>query len=106
MPTEPRTSRARFRAAYTRHRQREGRGQGGVEELLALPYLRSGRWAGQWRVRARTFERFVSAVLVGYVVTNYGTLFRLRLLAVVPFWLLPLVLAPSSDERRPAVAQG
>ncbi len=35
----------------------------------------------------------VSALLVGYVVTNYGTLFRLRLLAVVPFWLLPLVLA-------------
>ena len=36
----------------------------------------------------------VGAVLVGYVVTNYGTLFRLRLLAVVPFWLLPLVAAP------------
>lgn len=35
----------------------------------------------------------VCAVLVGYVVTNYGTLFRLRLLAVVPFWLLPLVLS-------------
>lgn len=35
----------------------------------------------------------ISAMLVGYVVTNYGTLFRLRLLAVVPFWLLPIVLA-------------
>ncbi len=35
----------------------------------------------------------VSAVLVGYVVTNYGTLFRLRLMAAVPLWLLPMALA-------------
>lgn len=34
----------------------------------------------------------VSAVLMAYVVTNYGTLFRLRLLAVVPLWLVPLSL--------------
>jgi hypothetical protein len=31
----------------------------------------------------------VTAVLLGYVVTNYGTLFRVRLTAVMPFWLLP-----------------
>ncbi len=48
---------------------------------------------------------FVSAVLVGYVVTNYGTLFRLRLLAVVPFWLLPLVLSTPSATRHAPVAQ-
>ena len=34
----------------------------------------------------------VSALLLGYVVTNYGTLFRLRLLAVVPAWLTPLAI--------------
>jgi hypothetical protein len=38
----------------------------------------------------------VTAVLLGYVVTNYGTLFRLRLLAAMPFWLLPL--AAIDDE--------
>lgn len=49
----------------------------------------------------------VSALLVGYVVTNYGTLFRLRLLAVVPFWLLPLALAaPAVAPQRPAAEQG
>lgn len=48
----------------------------------------------------------VSAVLVGYVVTNYGTLFRLRLLAVVPFWLLPLVLArPAGGTERPRIVE-
>jgi hypothetical protein len=38
----------------------------------------------------------VSALLVGYVVTNYGTLFRLRLMAAVPLWLLPMALASRS----------
>lgn len=30
----------------------------------------------------------VTAVTMGYVVTNYGTLFRLRLLVVAPLWML------------------
>lgn len=34
----------------------------------------------------------VTAVLLGYVVTNYGTLFRLRLIAAMPFWLLSLAV--------------
>ena len=38
----------------------------------------------------------VSAVLMAYIVTNYGTLFRLRLLATVPLWLAPLALARMS----------
>ncbi len=53
----------RFRAAYGRHRATEGRGAGGVAELLALPYIRSGPLAAQWRVRARTFERFMEVVV-------------------------------------------
>jgi SAM-dependent methyltransferase len=63
MRSETGAARARFRAAYARHREREGRGRGGVEELLALPYLRSGRWAKQWHVRARTYEHFIATVL-------------------------------------------
>ena len=41
----------------------------------------------------------LSAVVVAYVVTNFGTLFRLRLLAAVPAWLAPLALTfePSRD---------
>jgi hypothetical protein len=34
----------------------------------------------------------VSGLLMAYVVTNYGTLFRLRLLATIPLWLVPLAL--------------
>lgn len=53
----------RFRVAYGEHRKAEGRGSGGEAELLALPYVRTGPQAGQWAVRSRTFDRFVSAVL-------------------------------------------
>lgn len=53
----------RFRMAYAEHRAAEGRGLGGAAELLALPYVRRGPQAGQWAVRARSYERFVSAVL-------------------------------------------
>ncbi len=54
---------ARFRAAYTEHRAVEGRGAGGLEELLALPFVQHGPFARQWSVRARTFVRFVRAVV-------------------------------------------
>ena len=36
----------------------------------------------------------VTAVLMGYVVTNFGTLFRLRYLVATPFWMLALAVAP------------
>ena len=57
-----------------------------------------------------------SALLMAYVVTNYGTVVRLRLLAAVPLWLVPLALAQAragtaapdvlerSDEPRQAPA--
>lgn len=45
----------------------------------------------------------VTAALLGYVVTNFGTLFRLRYLMAVPVWLLPLALA--SRERRGATVR-
>lgn len=35
-----------------------------------------------------------TAVLLGYVVTNFGTLWRMRPLVMVPLWLLALTLAP------------
>jgi len=61
------TTSARFRAAYAERRAAEGRGTGGDAELLALPYLRSGPLAGQWRVRARTYERFLDVVVTARV---------------------------------------
>ncbi len=57
-------SRARYCTAYARLREVEGRGAGGDAELFALPYLRRGPLAGQWKVRSRTYDRFVAAVLV------------------------------------------
>lgn len=41
---------------------------------------------------------FLCAILLAYVVTNFGTLFRLRLLAVVPAWLAPLVAASREQD--------
>jgi SAM-dependent methyltransferase len=54
----------RFRTAYGQHRLAEGRGADGEAELVALPYLRKGPFAAEWRVRARTYERFVRTVLL------------------------------------------
>ena len=42
----------------------------------------------------------VTAVSLAYVVTNFGTLFRLRLMAVVPLWMLPLALIPPFRNHR------
>lgn len=53
----------RFRRAYAEHRAAEGRGCGGAAEVLALPYLRTGPHAKAWRVRARSFDRFVERIL-------------------------------------------
>jgi SAM-dependent methyltransferase len=57
------TTAARFRAAYADHRRAEGRGAGGTAEVLALPYLRGGPLAREWAVRARSYERFLAAVV-------------------------------------------
>ena len=40
------------------------------------------------------------ALPLAYVMTNYGTLIRLRLLVAVPIWLLTLALAPGFAARR------
>lgn len=57
----------RFRTAYAEHRAAEGRGSGGEAEALALPWLRTGPQRRQWAVRARTFERFLDAVVAARV---------------------------------------
>jgi hypothetical protein len=40
-----------------------------------------------------------SALLLGYVVTNLGTLWRLRSLVVVPLWILAVALSPRETPR-------
>lgn len=40
----------------------------------------------------------VTVVLVGYVVTNYGTLWRMRPMAMVPLWLIALALSPGRAD--------
>jgi hypothetical protein len=37
------------------------------------------------------------SLLLGYIVTNLGTLFRLRLMVAVPLWMLPLAVRHRSD---------
>lgn len=61
-PDESRERLRRFRSAYALHRAREGRGLDPTA-LLELPDLTAGPLVRQWRVRARTFRRFVRAVL-------------------------------------------
>lgn len=39
-----------------------------------------------------------AAVSLAYVVTNFGTLFRLRLIAVAPIWLLPALVRRRADQ--------
>ena len=46
-----------FATQYAAQRASEGRGHAG-EDLLSLPYLRSGPLAAQWAVRAKSFEAF------------------------------------------------
>jgi hypothetical protein len=41
----------------------------------------------------------LTTVLLAYEVTNFGTLFRLRQLAVAPFWMLPMVVRHSPVRR-------
>ena len=62
MSAEP--PRRRWARAYARLRRTEGRGAGGEAELLALPYLFAGPLAGQWAVRARTFDALRRRVVV------------------------------------------
>lgn len=57
------SKRERYLNAYARLRESEGRGAGGEDELLALPYLTAGPLARQWSVRSRTFNRFRAVVL-------------------------------------------
>jgi hypothetical protein len=41
-----------------------------------------------------------TAILLGYVVTNYGTLWRMRSLFAVPLWLLTVALSPRAEQPR------
>jgi SAM-dependent methyltransferase len=53
---------SRFSEEYAQHRAAEGRGYSG-DDLLNLPYLRTGALAQQWSVRARSFDTFLRRVL-------------------------------------------
>jgi SAM-dependent methyltransferase len=51
-----------FAQAYAAQRALEGRGYSG-DELLALPYARTGPLARQWAVRARSFEALMNRLI-------------------------------------------
>ena len=54
----------RWERAYAALREREGRSD--PEVRLGRPYLMQGPLAAQWRIRARTYDRFVAAVLAPF----------------------------------------
>ena len=56
------TSVAEFFRNYAGHRADEGRGLRG-EALRALPYLKFGPFAKQWKVRAKSYDAFLKHVL-------------------------------------------
>jgi SAM-dependent methyltransferase len=74
-----------FARDYAAHRQAEGRGFAG-DQLLALPYLRSGPLARQWAVRARSFDAFM-ARLVRPMSKSLGRTLRLLDLGAGNGWL-------------------
>jgi SAM-dependent methyltransferase len=79
------TALQQFAEDYAAHRQAEGRGFAG-EQLLALPYLRSGPLARQWAVRARSFDAFM-ARLVRPMYKSLGRTLRLLDLGAGNGWL-------------------
>jgi len=64
--------------------------------LAGIALLVRRRWAIGDRLAYVLFTGALgvsAALLMAYIVTNFGTLFRLRLMAAAPFWMLPLALA-------------
>lgn len=66
-----------------------------------------------WRRRAIVGDRFpvivfamiisaVTATLLGYVVTNFGTLWRMRSLVAVPIWATVIALSPRRESNVPS----
>jgi SAM-dependent methyltransferase len=67
--------------------------------VLLMAFLVRRRSAARGQLSYLCFATILAAaagLLMAYIVTNFGTLFRLRLMAVAPLWLLPLAL----DVRR------
>jgi hypothetical protein len=69
-----------------------------------------------WRRRRLIDERWtlllfgivlsgITAVLLGYVVTNFGTLWRMRAVIALPIWMTVLTLTPRAQPARATVDQ-
>jgi hypothetical protein len=73
-----------------------------VASLLVLGLLWTRRDAVRDRLPFVVFSLILaatSAVLLGYVVTNFGSLWRLRSLVAIPLWILVVALAPRPEPR-------
>lgn len=88
-----------------------GRGLLGISDLdtLLLDAMILGIGALAWRRRRPLTPRLavtivaaslflLTTTLLAYAVTNYGTLFRLRAMILVPLWMLALVHHPSNSQ--------
>lgn len=68
-----------------------------VHELLALPYVRTGRFAREWQIRSRTFDRFRTVVLRPYARAVSGRPVRLVDLGAGNGWLCHRVRSEGCD---------
>lgn len=65
LPAPRRDCYARFREEYEAIRKQEGRGSEDPEFYRSLPFRdKTGRFAGQWRVRARSFSALLDRLFV------------------------------------------
>ena len=76
--------------------------------LLAMAIARSGSFGRPaWAAAAFTLTVVgVTTVLMAYVVTNFGTLFRLRLLIAAPAWIAPLAVIRRKEAGSSPPASG
>ena len=72
-----------------------------LSTMVVLTILYRSRRRLRAHTAALAFPLLLSAavfVLMAYVVTNFGTLFRLRPMAFVPLWMIPLALASTAHQ--------
>jgi len=74
--------------------------------ILASMFFLGSAYRGRRSVPVMLFTiviALLATIALAYVVTNFGTLFRLRLIVAIPLWLLPVFVTMStSREGRPS----
>ena len=96
---------APFLAKYEEIREWEGRGSAHPAFYLALPFADlTGRFSGQWKIRARSF-RYLQSKILPRLEREYGSRFRVLDIGAGNGWLsyrLALLARPAQATHRAA----